>query len=689
MVARADVKRLSGSIDTSVKLQVVRHMKNQCIGNRSKKLQFLAAGVVPLLVDLLKSKETAPELAIQAVTVLGSLSYKLEDGASALLSSGGLPAVVNGLSSQTDDLVHASVRSLQFLLQNEKVRSQVHCDPAALERLAMLLQAEDHSLRVSAAHSIAKLCGKHEVAVLAEAVPPLVAMLSHGHRQQEAAASALQALTHHKKDVLQRLHQAGGTPYLLEVLYNHSLSVRLNAACILVDLVSFSCLPQDKTESAVTEPLLSALVNLLGESHPAEAHDLGAGVVASLLADLLNARPQLQSRGADTSAVPCLTERLTAKPPLNSEELCSVLRALAELMLNQESCRNKLLESKEALPAIVSALGLQQPPAVQVAGTECVRALSRSAKTQRLGLCSVDVARPLAALLAKGSPAVQAAACAACCNLVLDFSPFKAWLVEEGGIPRLLDATRSMDTDLRLNGVWAVQNLAHKADLKVKQAIMKNLPWSEVETLLSDSEVSVRERTLNLIKNLVADGPKAHQAAAEWAADEGNPDSGPAKLIAALAAPLSQEASASQLQIHHALMAIANLCSGKDEMQQAVMAGGVAPTLVTWLRHDSAAVRESATWCIHNLVGRRGLFPVPAAVAAAARAAGRAVPQQGHLSQWSAELARLGVPQALAALEQDDSRAVRRNATNSLARFSEADRAASSDDRPVPMPVDV
>lgn len=39
------------------------------------------------------------------------------------------------------------------------------------------------------------------------------------------------------------------------------------------------------------------------------------------------------------------------------QELCSVLRALAQLMLGQEPCRAKLLESSEALPAILSALG--------------------------------------------------------------------------------------------------------------------------------------------------------------------------------------------------------------------------------------------------------------------------------------------------------------------------------------------
>lgn len=72
----------------------------------------------------------------------------------------------------------------------------------------------------------------------------------------------------------------------------------------------------------------------------------------------------------------------------------------------------------------------------------------------------------------------------------------------------------------------------------------------------------VQERTFNLLKNLVAGSTESHTAVALWAADEGNPDSGPAKLIAALAAPLLPDAGATDNQAHHALLAISNLCTG-------------------------------------------------------------------------------------------------------------------------------
>lgn len=92
-------------------------MKNQCIGSRTQKLQLLAAGAVPRLVGLLESKGTDRDLTIQAITVLGSLSFNLKDGASAVLASNGLPLLMQALQSDDANTVKASVRSLQFLLQ--------------------------------------------------------------------------------------------------------------------------------------------------------------------------------------------------------------------------------------------------------------------------------------------------------------------------------------------------------------------------------------------------------------------------------------------------------------------------------------------------------------------------------------------------------------------------------------------
>ncbi len=62
---------------------------------------------------------------------------------------------------------------------------------------------------------------------------------------------------------------------------------------------------------------------------------------------------------------------------------------------------------------------------VQAAAADCVRALSRSARNIRMMLCNARIAEPLVAMLAGGDSQAAVSACAALCNLVLDFSPFK------------------------------------------------------------------------------------------------------------------------------------------------------------------------------------------------------------------------------------------------------------------------
>lgn len=64
--------------------------------------------------------------------------------------------------------------------------------------------------------------------------------------------------------------------------------------------------------------------------------------------------------------------------------------------------------------------------------------------------------------------------------------------MREGGLPRLVDAAQSMDTELRLNGIWAAQNFAHRADLASKQALLSVLPWDSFSSLLVDSHTDIR-----------------------------------------------------------------------------------------------------------------------------------------------------------------------------------------------------
>ncbi len=60
-----------------------------------------------------------------------------------------------------------------------------------------------------------------------------------------------------------------------------------------------------------------------------------------------------------------------------------------------------------------------------------------------------------------------------------------------------------MDAGLRLNGVWALQNLLFMADSRVKAGVMAACPWTHLVSLLEDPEQAVQVLSLAFVRHLV------------------------------------------------------------------------------------------------------------------------------------------------------------------------------------------
>ena len=118
-----------------------------------------------------------------------------------------------------------------------------------------------------------------------------------------------------------------------------------------------------------------------------------------------------------TLAAWCLHSVARSVPLPHSHELARQQRRLIQLFCR---CCAVMTGQQRRLPA-----GGTHPQRVQAAAADCVRALSRSAKNLRLMLCNARIAEPLVAMLGGGDTQAAASACAALCNLVLDFSSFK------------------------------------------------------------------------------------------------------------------------------------------------------------------------------------------------------------------------------------------------------------------------
>jgi len=104
------------SLDRSTRLKAVREIKNQIIGNKSKKLSYIKLEAVPRVVELLQENSDA-FLLVQSAATVGSFAYGLEDGFRAVVASGGVQHLLHAVSSQDNTVVEAALRALKLVWQ--------------------------------------------------------------------------------------------------------------------------------------------------------------------------------------------------------------------------------------------------------------------------------------------------------------------------------------------------------------------------------------------------------------------------------------------------------------------------------------------------------------------------------------------------------------------------------------------
>jgi hypothetical protein len=97
---------------------------------------------------------------------------------------------------------------------------------------------------------------------------------------------------------------------------------------------------------------------------------------------------------------------------------------------------------------------------------------------------------------------VQAAACGSLCNMILDFSPMKKTVIEEGGLASFVKFTHSENAALKLNAVWSLKNLLYSADTETKRTVMQQLGYEYLIELLNDPSLEIQEQALDLVRNL-------------------------------------------------------------------------------------------------------------------------------------------------------------------------------------------
>lgn len=105
------IGRLS-SASPEIQLKALREVKNQIIGNRTKKLSFLKLGAVPAVVSVLSSVASAQaggeildSLVIQSAAAIGSFACGFDAGVKAVLEAGAFPLLLRLISHSNDKVI--------------------------------------------------------------------------------------------------------------------------------------------------------------------------------------------------------------------------------------------------------------------------------------------------------------------------------------------------------------------------------------------------------------------------------------------------------------------------------------------------------------------------------------------------------------------------------------------------------
>ncbi|KAH7405374.1 hypothetical protein KP509_15G068000 [Ceratopteris richardii] len=587
------VENLS-SMDTTARLKALRDVKNQIIGNKTKKLSYIKLGAVPRVVEILASDAEIP-LLVQSAAAVGSFACGNEAGVKAVLDSGVLPHLLKMLSfGDNKQVVEACARTLKMIFQSSLAPRSEMLVGQRMELLLNLLNSSNENVAEVAAHVLARCCEsvEHQQAIVdAGGMQRLVTLLSGTIRRREAALDGLAALVKNNPQLsLQLAAMEQGRPLALIIKFVKDKIPRTRfLACMCLANISRSCPFCYPQEWDIRTSMLAVIVKLLEE--PGQVGEESPIVLADIVAN----NEELQRAAYKFDAIVKLSA-LLQRESLPTKQLEGILMALAELCSRLEESRRQLLDQdpgKNAQAAIISALS-HPSESVRVASCTCIKSLSRSVKNLRTTLSDERLVFPLFKLLDDPSPVVQVAALSAVSNVVLDFTPHKSVFFQCGGVSQLIQLSRSMDPMLRLNAVWALRNLLYLADMAVKEKVISELTVSTLTSLIHDPEEMVQEQALAFVRNLVYGSvDSVQQVFAEESA-----------ILIAVERQLCIACRPEGVYV------LSNIAAGNELHKEAVMSfvapvsqEGRNPSPILRFLQDMSnpQLRVAAVWCVMNL----------------------------------------------------------------------------------------
>ncbi|XP_056648936.1 armadillo repeat-containing protein 8-like isoform X1 [Diorhabda sublineata] len=574
-------------------------IKNSVIGSNRQKESVIAQGIVPKLLSLLRDKDINTNVRIEAAVTIGSLAKGKEEHVELLINSGTSQIILDVLEENDQRLIDPCLCCLRTLSQHPS-SSNVKYDVKSLRKLLSFAHPKDSLQRQSCvANILTSACrGPQEQTILSTigapaALTTLLSVQNYSVTIPIVTCLATMCLNHPVVAAVLVDTTCKGIklPDYLGILISRDrpIDMQLGAARCLTNLYRAGAL--SSCDPIVTYRTLPCLVRLCQIDHQ-ETH---RALAAETLAYLTEVDSHLQQVAAISNQLVGALADLLKCPSAAARG--AAFKAFASLGANDENIRKRIIDTKCLMDRVVDGLA-DENKEIRLAAVRCLHSLSRSVQQLRTTFQDHTVWRPLMALLTGMSPdcpssELLTAASSALCNLLLEFSPAKEPMIQQGVVQLLATMTSHSDPSLRLNGVWALMNLSFQAEQILKSQILTMLGTDQIFRLLADSDTKVLMKTLGLIRNLVS--PRIHT-----------------DMIMALHGPQIMQGVVMVLEGSHppdvkeqAICILGNIADGERARDHIMSNEDVLKKLIDYMIHPAPCLQESAVFCINNLA-RRG-----------------------------------------------------------------------------------
>ncbi|XP_008293804.1 armadillo repeat-containing protein 8 isoform X2 [Stegastes partitus] len=603
-------------------LQGVIDMKNAVIGNNKQKANLIVLGAVPRLLYLLQQSSSSLELRTECAVVLGSLAMGTENNIKSLVDCHIIPALLQGLLCPDLIFIEACLRCLRTVFISPVTPVQLlYTDPTVIPHLMSLLSNSQKTQEyITQIFSHCCKTPEHQTVLFnhgaIQNIAPLLISPSYKVRMQ--ALKCFSVLAYENTQVSMTLVNAS-KPHLISVFVlpvlvdgellsqvfvkmmqrDQPIEMQLTAAKCLTYMCRAGAIRTD--DSCIVLKTLPCLVRMCSKEHLLEERVEGAETLAYLmepdveLQRIASTTDHLVAMLADYFKYPSSVSAITDIKRLDHDlkhahELRqAAFKLYASLGSNDEDIRKKITETENMMDRIVSGLS-ESSIKVRLAAVRCLHSLSRSVQQLRTSFHDHAVWKPLMKLLQNAPDEVLVMASSTLCNLLLEFSPSKEPILESGVIELLCSLTQSDSSALRVNGIWALMNMAFQADQKVKVEIVRCLGTEQLFRLLSDPDTNVLMKTLGLLRNLLSTRPHIDQIMSSHGK----------QIMQAVTLILEAEHSIEVKE--QTLCILANIADGNTAKELIMTNDDMLQKIKYYMGHSNVKLQLAATFCISNLI---------------------------------------------------------------------------------------